>query len=292
MTGKYGFRFILGAAAALALFAPAQMQAQSQEEVCMFVQAHRGFSEFYPENTLRAIDEAILAGADRIETDLALTRDRELVLMHDRSLDRTTDGRGRVQSWTLEEIRQLDAGSWKGEEFAGERVPTLREALELTMGRAILNIELKTGQSTMVVNEDTFDALVELVRELDAFDWVIVSSFDAMALNAVREREPRLRVLLLDWSPGSANDGLSLAISFGFDAWSPSAEHITEERVARAREAGLSVHVGAGATANLAAYSAWGVNGVSNNDPRMLVERLEREGLRPAGGCLEEARAR
>ncbi len=287
-------RFIrLSVIASVALFAGLG-QADAQEETCMFVQAHRGFSENYPENTLRAFEEAINAGADRIETDLALTRDREVVLMHDRSLDRTTDGRGRVQSYTLEQIKELDAGSWKGEEFAGERVPTLREALELTMGRAILNLELKTGQSTMIINEDTFDGLVEVVTELDAFDWVIVSSFDANALNSVVEREPRLRTLLLDWSPPSANDGLALAISFGFNAWSPSSQHIIEDSVQRAKDAGISVHVGAGANTDLARFSAWGVDGVSNDDPSLLVGMLERAGLRPAdgSGCLEQARAR
>src|SRR5690606_15062412 len=97
-------------------------------EACMFVQAHRGFSESYPENTMLAITKALEAGADRIETDLAVTRDDVIVLMHDRSLDRTTTGRGRVQSFTFEQVSQLDAGSWKGPQFAGERVPTLAEA--------------------------------------------------------------------------------------------------------------------------------------------------------------------
>ncbi|HZJ08617.1 MAG TPA: glycerophosphodiester phosphodiesterase family protein, partial [Trueperaceae bacterium] len=229
------------------------------------------------------------AGADRIETDLAITRDDVIVLMHDRSLDRTTDGRGRVQSYEYERISQLDAGSWKGEEFAGERVPTLREALEAVDGRAVLNLELKTGSSPTSVNERIYDGMIALVREYDAFDWVVVSSFDALALTAVREREPDLRLLLLDYDPPSTNDKLALAIDFGFWAWSPSAEYISEERVWRAKEAGMSVHVGASPSSNLAAYAEWGVDGVSNNDPSILVSALERAGLRPEGGCLESA---
>lgn len=237
-----------------------------------------------------AITKALEAGADRIETDLAVTRDDVIVLMHDRSLDRTTTGRGRVQSFTFEQVSQLDAGSWKGPQFAGERVPTLAEALTAVAGRAVLNLELKTGGSTTSVNERIYDGMIDLVREHDAFGWVIVSSFDTLALQAVREREPRLRLLLLDYDPPSTNDKLSLAIDFGFWAWSPRSTYISAERVARAKEAGLSVHVGASPTANLLELAAWGVDGVSNNDPSILVSALERNGLRtPGGSCAERA---
>jgi glycerophosphoryl diester phosphodiesterase len=91
--------------------------------------AHRGDSGAAPENTLTAIRRAFKAGADAVEVDIRFTRDRQIVLMHDDTLDRTTNGSGTVAEFTLDEIRKLDAGTWKDPLYRGERVPTLREAL-------------------------------------------------------------------------------------------------------------------------------------------------------------------
>jgi glycerophosphoryl diester phosphodiesterase len=105
--------------------------------------AHRGASQTHPENTLSAFREAIRLGAHQIELDVALTKDARLVLMHDRTVDRTTNGSGPVAELTLEEIKKLDAGSWKHRRFAGERVPTLGEALEEMPENVWLNLHLK-----------------------------------------------------------------------------------------------------------------------------------------------------
>ena len=89
------------------------------------VQAHRGFSARYPENTLLAIHQAFESGADRVEVDLALSSDGYAILMHDETLERTTDGTGPIGDYTLEELKTLDAGVWKGAEFAGSDYPYL-----------------------------------------------------------------------------------------------------------------------------------------------------------------------
>ena len=107
--------------------------------------AHRGASRSHPENTLVAFREAIRLGAHQIELDVRLSSDGQLVLMHDATVDRTTDGHGRVADLTLAEIKRLDAGSWKGPEFAGERVPTLAEALQVMPQNVWLNLHLKGG---------------------------------------------------------------------------------------------------------------------------------------------------
>jgi glycerophosphoryl diester phosphodiesterase len=260
--------------------------ATAEEAPCMFVQAHRGFSEHYPENTLAAFRAAVEAGADRIEMDLAITRDDVVVLLHDRTLDRTTDGRGPVSSFPYDHVRELDAGSWLDERFAGERVPALRDVLTELGGETVLNLELKTRDRTASLAERTLDATLDLLRELDAIDRVVISSFDALALRGIAEREPRLRLLLLDWDPPATTDGLMLAIEFGFWGWSPRAQHASEERVARAKEAGLHVHVGASPASDLRQLWSWGVDGVSSNDTAALVSALERSGLRKPGiGC-------
>ncbi|CAN5819324.1 glycerophosphodiester phosphodiesterase family protein [soil metagenome] len=258
----------------------------AEEAGCMFVQAHRGFSEHYPENTLAAFRAAVDAGADRVEMDLAITRDDVVVLLHDRTLDRTTDGRGPVSSFPYDHVRGLDAGSWMDVRFAGERVPALRDVLAELADEAVLNLELKTNDRTAALAARTLDATLDLLEELDAFDRVVLSSFDALALRAAAEREPRLRTLLIDWNPPSASDGLSLAIDFGFWGWSPRAGYADAERIGRAKEAGLHVHVGASAASDLRGLAHWGVDGVSSNDTAALVAALERAGLRTPGvGC-------
>ncbi|MFP4212399.1 MAG: glycerophosphodiester phosphodiesterase [Alkalispirochaeta sp.] len=246
----------------------------------IFVQAHRGSTTDYPELTLAAFDAALEAGVDRIEMDLAITADDEVVLMHDISVDRTTDGSGRVESFTLEELKQLDAGSWHSERFADERVPTLREVIEIVDGRAELNLEVKTKRRSGLLVNRIIEETVSLVEEMGAEDQVLYSSFEVDALLEVRERDPEARLLLLDWLPGASYDGITKAVDNNLYAWSPSAEHITEERVQQARRAGLSTHVGAAPGRRAREYIEWGIDGLSSGNPVELVQFLEREGYR------------
>jgi glycerophosphoryl diester phosphodiesterase len=105
--------------------------------------AHRGASGRFPENTLKAFGAAIDAGAQMCELDVQLTSDGALVVIHDETVECTTDGRGAVRSMTLEELKRLDAGVRSGREFKGERIPTLEEVMAISDGRCELNIELK-----------------------------------------------------------------------------------------------------------------------------------------------------
>lgn len=107
--------------------------------------AHRGARDTHPENTLVAFRHAIQLGAHMIECDVQLSKDNEMVIMHDATVDRTTDGAGRVSDLTLEELKSLDAGSWHHPEFARERIPTLREVLEIMPRNVWLNLHLKNS---------------------------------------------------------------------------------------------------------------------------------------------------
>lgn len=109
------------------------------------VAAHRGNSKYYPENTLCAFRSAIELNVDMVEIDLHMTKDGVLILMHDHLVDRTSDGTGLIREKTLAEMKALDAGSWKDKRFAGERVPTFEEFLELFRDQKemLFNIELK-----------------------------------------------------------------------------------------------------------------------------------------------------
>ena len=108
----------------------------------MEIFAHRGFSSQYPENTMIAFRKALEAHADGIEMDARLTADGRIVIMHDPTVDRTTNGTGKVRDLTLAEIRALDAGVKKGMVFENERVPMLEEVFAELGGKLLLNIEL------------------------------------------------------------------------------------------------------------------------------------------------------
>lgn len=116
--------------------------------------AHRGASSVFPENTLPAFKEAGRLGAHMIEFDVYLTKDKQPVIMHDPTVDRTTDGAGKVRDLTLEEIKKLDAGSWKAPQYAGLTVPTLDEALAVMPLNVWLNVHMKEdGEAGAVVAE-------------------------------------------------------------------------------------------------------------------------------------------
>jgi len=115
----------------------------TQSKKNIFVAAHRGWCAKYPENTMEAFRAALTLDIDQIETDVRITKDGHLVLIHDATVDRTTNGTGKVCDMTLEELKQLDAGSWKGSEFAGCRVPTLIELMELVKDHPTLTLDLE-----------------------------------------------------------------------------------------------------------------------------------------------------
>ncbi len=109
------------------------------------VVAHRGAMKFAPENTIAAFEKAHQMGADIVEMDIRQTKDGVLIIMHDKTVDRTTNGTGKVSDLTLKEIKQLDAGSWFGEDYKGTEVPTLEEALIAIKGKLIPDIDFKSG---------------------------------------------------------------------------------------------------------------------------------------------------
>lgn len=141
--------------------------------------AHRGASAYAPENTLAAFDLAFEMGADGVELDVTLSSDRVPVIIHDDKVDRTTNGHGLIQQMTLAQIKQLDAGRWFGDKFAGERIPTLDQVLERIGKRGLVNIELKG----MAVRDDGLEAAVaSVVEQVHANDHVIFSSFNPFSL--------------------------------------------------------------------------------------------------------------
>lgn len=141
--------------------------------------AHRGASACAPENTLAAFERAFSLGADGIELDVTLTRDGVPVVIHDDTVDRTTNGTGAVAQMTLEEIQSLDAGRWCSTEFRGEKVPTLAEVLKTVGQRGIVNVELK---GTNLKSDGLEAAAIRAVESAGMQERVILSSFNPIRL--------------------------------------------------------------------------------------------------------------
>lgn len=148
-----------------------------------FIWAHRGASATAPENTMAAFRAAAAAGADGIELDVHLSRDGVPVVIHDETVDRTTDGHGPVAAIPLARLRQLDAGGWFAPTFAGEQVPTLEEVFAWTADRLRLNVEIKAVPAGL--------AVIELLRAYPLAR-VLISSFDHALLERLRLRSPDL----------------------------------------------------------------------------------------------------
>ena len=247
----------------------------------VFVQAHRGYSSRYPEQTLLAFREAVRVGSERLEMDLGLTADNRVVLIHDNSVDRTTDGTGNVRDFPLERLKRLDAGRWKSERFAGERIPTLDEVIDEIPAPTELNLEIKALKIERGEMEATVGAALERIRRRQAGGRVIFSSFSLDALLFVRSLDPDARLLLIDWSDPAEHAGLDAAIEHRLYAWTAPARHATEERVRKAVEAGLITHIGGTAIDESALrYVQWGVHGLSNDDPETLIRFLAENHLR------------
>lgn len=254
--------------------------ASAQDGMHVAVQGHRGFMSDYPENTLLSFARAFEAGADRVELDLAITADGEIVVMHDATTDRTTDQPGLVSYMTLAELQELDAGSWMHPSFVGERVPTLREVLELDNGNGHFNLEIKSRGRLWSQTQEVIKGAVQLIHELDAGDRVLFSSFEMRSLLEVREQDESLRLLLIDWDPPGGFDNLDLTIHHQLHAWGTKPEFATEERVRKAKEAGLYVHVGRADDVAMHDLVSWGVDQFGADDVASLVGWLDQNGYR------------
>lgn len=157
--------------------------------------AHRGASGYCPENTMMAFERAIELGAEGIETDVQMTKDGQLVLIHDETLNRTTSGSGFVKDHTLEELKALDAGVWLGQEFAGIKIPTLEELLVLAKKTNILlNLEIKTG---IVLYPGIEEKIINSVIAFGLKQKCILSSFNHYSMTACKEIDPQIKTGLL-----------------------------------------------------------------------------------------------
>ena len=239
----------------------------------MFIIGHRGASGHAPENTLAAFKKAVALGATFIETDLQLSRDARFVAIHDETLDRTTNGQGKVHDQTLAALRRIDAGSWFGSEYAGERIPTLEEILEFTKKNDIVfYLELKPSGSWG--GEHT---LIGALRESGEAARVLVISFDPTILAGLRKIEPTLMTGVL--YDGQLADPLKTAVDVGARQLVVRGDLVTPAMIVEARKRDLQVVCWTvNHPAHIRLLIAAGVDGIMSDYPDRLVAALKKDG--------------
>jgi glycerophosphoryl diester phosphodiesterase len=199
--------------------------------------AHRGFSRAAPENTMAAFKKAQAAGADGIELDVQLTKDGEIVVIHDETVDRTTNGSGWIKDLTLAEMQKLDAGRWFAVEYSGEPIPTLRYVLEWMAETSLwVNIELKNNRFPYPGLEEK---VVKEVERVGLEERVVLSSFNPLSLRNLAAYRPALeRALLYEYKLAAP---WVYAKYIGVSAIHPHFTAIKPEIVNRCRKEGIAV---------------------------------------------------
>ncbi|MGI6083168.1 MAG: glycerophosphodiester phosphodiesterase [Limnochordia bacterium] len=236
------------------------------------VLGHRGAMGHAPENTMASFAKAIELKTDMTELDVHLSRDGELIVIHDPGVERTTDGEGLVCELTLAQIRSLDAGSWFAPEFAGERVPVLSEVMELVKGKIDLNVEVKAGPKG--IYPGIIDRLIDEIERHDMVDSVVVSSFQRPYLHELRQKAPHVKAALL--YSKAFDEPWQQAVDQGWDLH-PHMSLVDPRLVDEAHARGISVRAwNPNKAEEMRPLIALGVDGVGTNYPEIL-QRVWRE---------------
>lgn len=224
----------------------------------VLVIGHRGACAYEPENTLMSVEKAIELGVDAVEVDVRRTRDNKLVVIHDLTVDRTTNGRGYVRSYTLEELKNLDAGR-------GERIPSLDEVLELVSGRVLLLVEVK--------EEGTEGLVAEAISRHNAADWVMVVSFHPTSLKAIRATALGIKTGLIFSRDPSAS--IARAKTVGADAALPRKSILSPKLVESIKKLGMEAYTWViNSEQELEEALACGVDGVASDAPDVVINAL------------------
>lgn len=237
------------------------------------VVAHRGNHRFAPENTIVSYEQALEAGAPIVELDLHRSKDGVIILMHDDTLERTTNGVGNVNDMTLEQLKALDAGSWKDAKYAGERVPTLEELAELCKGKAVMMLDLKDP----VRGDEIAPVLQRVGIESDQ---VIVAPWETDQASGLKPYLPDTPMILLHSRvpSGYAADGDAFFEGLkrmGFSGFSLKWMHLSQAFVDDAHRHGMKVHTWTlNDPEDISGAVLMGVDGVITDDPAATAEYL------------------
>jgi glycerophosphoryl diester phosphodiesterase len=228
-----------------ALFQPAAELAAANELTYYRVDtiAHRGASGYAPENTMAAFRKAVEMKADYIELDVQVTKDGHLVVIHDNTVDRTTDGTGKVGALTLQEIRKLDAGRFFRPEFTGEPIPTFDEVLDEFRGTIGILIELKSPELYPGVERMVADALRKHGMDKPRNAKVIVQSFHFDSLKRFHKLLPDIPIGVLTSEASHLTDAMLDEFATYANYVNPSCNLVTEDLADRIHDRGMQIFV-------------------------------------------------
>ena len=249
-----------------------------------WVVAHRGYRAKYPENTIIAFEAAMAAEADMIELDVCLSRDRIPMVIHDKTLDRTTNGKGLVSAHTLAELKKLDAGSWFGEEFKGEAIPTLMELLLKIKGRITVNIEIKPESFEAPAPRDAIEVQVcEMVEKLEMVDSVIISSFEHLFFSRIerwyreQNKSATIRTATLQETPLANNLAVTLCQRHNAYSYHPDECFVTHELIQLIQHKGFRIFpYTINTEERMEQLIKWGVSGIIVDEPVLLWKVIRR----------------
>lgn len=235
--------------------------------------AHRGSSEIAPENTLVAFQRALKEGAHALELDVRLTKDKEIVVIHDAKLERTTNGYGKVEDTLLKDLKKHDAGSWFNPAYSSERIPTLEEVFKLLKKKIGINIEIKPKikHSDFMIKK-----CVELVEKYSLHKCVLISSFEHPLVKKVKMLDERISTGIL-YSPMMhfGKSVVNLAKSNFADFVIISRNYIKNDLVKKIHEAKLYCFVyNVNSRAHLKTMLNFKVDGIITNSPKSIINYL------------------
>lgn len=239
--------------------------------------AHRGASAKAPENTLAAFELAIQEDADMIELDTKLTADKKVVVIHDQTVDRTTNGTGKVKDLTLAELRELDAGYLWGEAFQNEKIPTLEEVFEVCAEKILFNIEL-----TNYLNP--FDMLAEKIKTLiERFalkNDLLVSSFHPIPLRRFQKISPEIPIgfLAKPGYPGILSRSWLGRVMVNYQAIHPGKSDVSLDLVRKAHEYGHRIHpYTVNESDEMMKFLSMGVDGIITDNPALAHRTISQK---------------
>jgi glycerophosphoryl diester phosphodiesterase len=228
--------------------------------------AHRGASIQAPENTIAAFELAVTQKADAIELDAKLCGDGQVMVIHDQTVDRTTDGSGKLLEMPLAALKELDAGSWFDAQFSGEPLPTLEEVFEAVGKKIFINIELTNYAS---VFDNLPNKVVQLVKKYELQDNVLFSSFNPVALRRAHQLLPEVPLGLLAL-PGFAGAWARswLGNWVPYLALHPDFDSTTPQLIEKQHKQGKRVYVWTvNDSKKMQQLFEWGVDGIFTDDP-------------------------
>lgn len=203
--------------------------------------AHRGATGYAPENTIAAFDKGVEMKADYIEIDVQRSKDGKLVIIHDTTVDRTTDGTGSVKDLTFEQLRSLDAGSWKGEEFKGEKIPTFDEILDTYHGKVGILIELKAPELYPGIEAQVAQELIERNLDKPQNEKIIIQSFNFESMKITNSLLPKVPIGVLTSNRAHTTEQALQEFATYADYFNPSYGIVSKELVDQVHALGMKI---------------------------------------------------